>query len=97
MKQFYFLKLNPPRPSFPMDMTPEERDIMQRHVLYWTEQMAKGVIHVFGPVLDPEGAYGVGVIGVDSEAERDALIAGDPANGLNHYEFHPMKAILPPK
>jgi hypothetical protein len=34
-------------------------------------------------------------VGVESEAERDALIANDPANGLNRYEFYPMRAIVP--
>lgn len=95
MKQYYFLKLNPPRPTFAQDMTAEERAIMMQHVAYWTEQMNKGVIHVFGPVLDPSGPYGVGVIGVESEAERDALIANDPASALNRYEFYPMKAVVP--
>ncbi len=34
-KMHFFLKLNPPRASFMMDMTSEERNIMQRHVEYW--------------------------------------------------------------
>jgi len=95
MKQYYFMKLNPPRPTFSQDMSPEERALMQKHVQYWTEKMAQGIIYVFGPVADPKGPYGVGVIGVESEEERDALIAQDPANGLNHYEFYPMRAIVP--
>jgi len=39
--------------------------------------------------------YGVGVIGVKSEEQRDALIANDPAVGLNHYEFYLMQATVP--
>ena len=97
MKQYFFMKLNPPRPTFSQDMTPAERAIMQRHVVYWTGQMAEGRIYVFGPVLDPRGTYGVGVIGVESEAERDVLVANDPANGLNQYEFYPMMAVVPTK
>lgn len=95
MTQFYFLKLNPPRPTFSLDMSAEEREIMRQHVAYWTDQMEKGIIHVFGPVLDPKGGYGIGVIGVENESERDELIANDPANGLNQYEWYPMRAILP--
>ena len=95
--KYFFMRLNPPRPSFSQDMTPEERSIMQRHVAYWTDQMARGTALVFGPVLDPRGTYGVGVIQVESEAERDELVARDPANGLNHYEFYPMLAVIPKK
>lgn len=95
MKQYYFLKLNPPRPTFMQDMTAEEREVMGRHLAYLNEQMAKGVVQVFGPVLDPKGPFGVAIIGVETEAERDALIANDPANGINRYEFFPMKAVLP--
>jgi uncharacterized protein len=95
MKQYYFLKLNPPRATFSQDMTPDERQIMQKHVVYWTEKLKIGKILVFGPVLDPNGIYGVGVIAVENESEREELIANDPANGLQHYEYYAMKAIVP--
>ena len=49
----YFLKLNPCRPTFAQDMTNEERAIMQQHVGYWSDLMNKGLVVVFGPVLDP--------------------------------------------
>ncbi len=94
MKYFY-LRLNPPRPTFAQDMSAEERATMLRHVAYWTDLMEKGKALVFGPVLDPRGVYGVGVICVESDEERDALIANDPGNGLNHYEFYPMRAVAP--
>lgn len=95
MKQFYFLKLTPPRPTFVQDMTDAERDIMQKHVEYFMGLMAKGIVHGFGPVLDPSGPYGVGIIEVESEAEKDAIIANDPSNGVNRFECHPMRAIVP--
>ncbi len=92
---YFFLRLNPPRPTFSQDMTPGERSIMERHIAYWTQLMARGTALVFGPVLDPRGAYGVGIVGVESEAERDSLMAGDPANGLLIYESYPMRAVVP--
>jgi uncharacterized protein len=95
--KYYFMKLNPPRPTFSQDMSPEERGIMQRHVAYWTDKMEKGLVLVFGPVLDPKGTYGVGVVAVESETQRDELVANDPANGLNRYEFYPMMAVVPKK
>ena len=78
MKQYYFMKLNPPRPTFSQDMTADERDVMQRHVAYWTEQMRRGVIYVFGPVLDPSGSWGLGVVEADDEEELRAFAADDP-------------------
>jgi uncharacterized protein len=89
--QFYFLKLNPPRPTFMLDMTDEERIIMQKHIAYWAPYVNDGTVLVLGPVMDPKGGYGIGVVGVDSEEQLNQLIMNDPANGLNSYEFYPMR------
>ena|SRR6187549_3915007 len=93
-KQQFFLKLNPPRPTFMMDMSADEKAIMQQHVGYWTGLMNENIAVVFGPVLDPKGAYGAGVVSVDNEEHLKQLIAKDPANGLNKYEYYPMRAIF---
>ncbi|SRR5258706_11994208 len=94
---YYALKLIPPRPSFAQDMTAEERAVMQQHVVYWRHLMEQGKVVVFGPVLDPNGIYGAGVIAVEDDEEAKALMAADPANGLNRYEWHPMMAVVPEK
>ena len=94
MKRYFFLKLNPPRPTFVMDMTAEEKGIMQKHVGYWTSLLNDGTAIVFGPVPDPSGGYGAGVVSVNSEEHLKELIANDPANGLNKYEYYPMMAIF---
>lgn len=75
-------------------MTPEERTIMQQHVAYWKDLMDKGKVITFGPVLDPAGAYGLGIIKVDSEDEAKAFIANDPAITINNYEYHQMLAVV---
>lgn len=93
-KQQYFLKLNPPRPGFMMDMNETEKDIMQKHVAYWMGLLQEGIAIVFGPVMDPAGGYGAGVVSVNDEEQLKQLIANDPANGLNHYEYHPMRAVF---
>jgi uncharacterized protein YciI len=93
-KMHYVLYLNPPRPTFIMDMSDEERTIMGRHVEYWNKFMEKGKIIAFGPVLDPAGVYGVGIAEVESEEELKDFIKNDPANGVNSYEYYPMKAII---
>jgi uncharacterized protein len=92
-KKHFFLKLNPPRPTFTSDMTDEEKKIMQNHVGYWRNLLNEGIAIAFGPVFDPAGGYGVGIIAVDSEEQLDYLIKSDPANGLNRYEFYPMRAV----
>ena len=94
-KQYFFLKLNPVRPDFSQTMTGEERQIMMKHVAYWTDLMAKGKVIVFGPVPDPASVYGIGVIAVNSEDEVKKFIAHDPASSINHYAYHKMKAVLP--
>lgn len=91
-KKFFFLKLNPPRPSFALDMSPEERNIMLSHVAYWAPYVENQTIVVLGPVMDPAGPFGMAVIAVDNEEELNRLVAADPANGLNRYDVFPMRA-----
>lgn len=93
MKKIFYLKLVPPRPTFAMDMNDEERKIMTDHVAYWRPFVADGTMIVMGPVIDPNGVFGMGVIQVDDEKELENLIAKDPANGLNQYEKYPIMAI----
>jgi uncharacterized protein YciI len=93
----YFLKLNPCRPTFSQDMTDEERAIMQQHIAYWADLMKKGVVVVFGPVFDPKGAYGMGVVEVENEEQLQELTSNDPATKINTYEHYAMRAITPEK
>ena len=97
MRKHFALKLLPSRPSFAMDMTAEEREIMQQHIVYWTGLMEKGLVLVFGPVMDLAGPYGLGIVAVDDEEEVKAFIANDPAAKINKYEYYPMMAVLPKK
>ena len=98
-KKQFFLKLIPPRPTFSQDMTDEERSIMRKHVDYWMAVMHKGMIIAYGPVFDPMGAYGIGIIEVETELEAKNFADNDPAPlaGLGHYEIYPMKAVTPGK
>jgi uncharacterized protein YciI len=96
-KIHYVLYLNPPRPTFMQDMTDAERGIMQQHVAYWTGYMNKGMVLALGPVLDPKGGYGLGIVEVENEQQMQDMIASDPANGLNKYEYYLMKAVTPKK
>ena len=91
-KLHFFLKLVPPRSTFTVDMTNEEKLVMQQHVSYWKPYTESGLVLVLGPVLDPKGGYGIAIVGVDDETQLETLIANDPANGLNTYEIYPMRA-----
>ena len=71
-------------------MTDDERAIMQRHVIYWSEKAAQGIVIVFGPVMDPNGVCGIGIYQVTDEADMRAHLQADPANGPLHYDLFPM-------
>jgi len=92
-KKHFALKLIPPRPSFAMDMTDEERQVMQQHIGFWSDLMNKGIAIVFGPVLDPNGVYGLGIVSVDHEDQVADITKNDPAATINRYEVYPMMAI----
>lgn len=92
-KQHFFLKLIPPRPTFAQDMTAEERAVMQQHVQYVGEAFKQGSVLIYGPVLDPEGAYGMAVLEMADAAEVQKFMAEDPSikSGLNTFEYYPMR------
>jgi uncharacterized protein YciI len=100
-RKYFFVRLLPPRPSFPFDMSDAERAIMQQHVVYWTERLQEGMAVAFGPVADPKGAWGLGVVECESAEQVKTLEANDPAikAGLGFsYEVLPMlQAIVRPR
>lgn len=93
-KKFFAVKLLPPRADFAQTMTDDERTIMQEHAAYWKSYMDKGMVHVFGPVLDPKGVYGFGVVSVDDEEQLKEFINNDPSLKINTVEYYPMMAVV---
>lgn len=92
----FFVRLIAPRPTFAQDMTAEERAVMQEHGVYWRGKLAEGAVIAFGPVGDPKGAWGLGLVKARDEAGVRAFEAGDPAVtklGM-HYEILPMLALV---
>ena len=77
MSTFVF-RLKAPRPTFALDMTDEEREIMGRHAAHWQSFIDSGQLVVFGPVLDSTGSWGLGVIEAEDEDELRAFAARDP-------------------
>jgi uncharacterized protein YndB with AHSA1/START domain/uncharacterized protein YciI len=76
---YFLFRLLPPRPSFIRDITAEEMAIMQAHSNYWRGKLAEGKIVAFGPVADPKGSWGVGILRLSDASEADTLTSSDPA------------------
>ena len=69
---------------------------MKEHADYWAGLMEQGKVHVYGPVMDPEGMFGVGVFSAENEQEVQELMAHDPAARIMMtYRVCPMRAFLP--
>ena len=98
--KYFFCKLIPPRPTFVQDMTEAEAAIMRDHVAYWTGLMNQGKALAFGPVADPRGGYGIGIIAVENEVDIDALRLNDPTIKADRgfaFEALPMLRLMLPK
>jgi uncharacterized protein YndB with AHSA1/START domain len=93
LRRYFLCRLLPPRPSFAQDMSAEEAEIMQRHAAYWGGLLRGNTAVVFGPVADPKGAWGVGIVRATDEAAVNSLRDADPAilSGRGfRYEVLPM-------
>ena len=90
----FVLRLIAPRPTFALDMTDEEREIMERHAAYWQPLIDSGQMVIFGPVLDSTGSWGLGIVEADDEDELRAFAAGDPAvtSGTGQFEIGKLLA-----
>ena len=93
--QAFFCKLVPPRPTFAADLSAAEAEVMKQHALYWNDLITRGVVRMFalGLVMDPAGAFGIGVMEREDESSVRALTDRDPAimAGIGmHYEIHLM-------
>ncbi len=95
--KYFFCKLLPPRANFVQSMTPDEGLLMQEHAAYWRGLMDRGLVAVFGPVADPAGAYGVGILTLPEEGDARALTSDDPTIKANvgfSYQIFPMPTAV---
>jgi uncharacterized protein YciI len=99
MSQTLFLfRLIPPRADFAQTMTPDEQQAMAEHTEYWQGLLHDGRVVVYGPVADPEGVWGLGVLRAADRAEVLAVGDADPSvtAGVNTFEvFEIMGGITP--
>jgi uncharacterized protein YciI len=92
----YFLKLIAPRSTFAMDMDAQKKALMVEHFGYWKDKLDSGEVLIFGPVLDPKGPYGVGVIEAVDEAAARAFADADPVIKSRRgfvCDVYPMRAV----
>jgi len=97
-KPAHFLcRLIPPRADFAQTMSADERSAMMEHGRYWAGKLKEGVAIAYGPVLDPKGGWGVGIVRAKDVGAVEAMRDADPAiiaqMGMR-YEILPMMAAV---
>ena len=58
----FLVRLMPPRADFAQTLTDDEQHTMDLHGTYWEQLRNGGHVVVYGPVADPEGVWGLGVV-----------------------------------
>jgi uncharacterized protein YciI len=92
----FLVRLIPPRPSFPWDMTPDEQALMARHAVYLRELTEQGTCVLAGPVLDRTDPWGLCILDVESEDEARRIASLDPtvSAGLSRLDIRPMRVSM---
>jgi uncharacterized protein len=72
-----------------------EKAAMGRHAEYLATLLENGSGIAFGPVLDPSGVFGMGIVEAADEAAARAVTDKDPAvlAGVGRYEIYPMRLL----
>lgn len=78
VRMTFFCRLNPPRPTFALDLSPEEAALMEAHASHWRDWMARGHVVAFGLVGDPHGPFGIGIVEFAAEQDARAFTDTDP-------------------
>src|ERR1039458_2373936 len=95
----FVFRLIPPRPDFMSRMSDDERASMTSHFAYWGELLAQGRVAAVGPVNDPAGPYGIGIVLAEDMADAEAVRDADPAMQSRHgfvTEIAPMVRLVTP-
>jgi hypothetical protein len=96
-ESYFFMRLIPPRPTFPADITPAELALMREHGDYWRGLVQPGPAIVLGPVADPKGSFGMGVVRAGSPGDVQRLVDADPvirAGQGFRFEVLPMMGAI---
>jgi uncharacterized protein len=92
----FLFRLIPPRADFAQTMTADEQRAMAEHMAYWQQLLKDGRVVVYGPIADPEGVWGMGVLRAADRAEVLEIGERDPSiiTGVNTFEvFEIMDGI----
>ncbi len=90
---YFYVRLNAPRTTFLTDMTDNERAVMDAHIANWTRLTQERTAVLFGPVFDPAGGFGVGILDVADEQAAKDIVAQDPTATSNlgfTFDIYPM-------
>jgi uncharacterized protein YciI len=90
--KYYLCKYIPPRADLLPTMTDEEKAWMAQHGAFLDDLLNKGQVVAHGPVMDPEGGYGVSLYQIADDQDITVITSEDPIvkNGAGHYEHYPM-------
>jgi uncharacterized protein YciI len=88
MSSLFLFRLIPPRADFAQTMTESEQAAMAGHQEYWQQLLRDARVVVYGPVADPEGVWGMGVLRAADRAEVLEIAEADPSvtAGVNTFE-----------
>jgi uncharacterized protein len=78
-------------------MSEAEAEAMERHSAYWRDLLNREVAVAYGPVLDPDGTWGLGLLDVDDEHAARQVAEGDPAveSGTCTFALLPIDLVRP--
>ena len=100
-RRHFVCKLIPPRITFMSDMTEAEGAALSQHIEYWTALTKIGRAVLFGPVDDPAGVWGLGIISAADEEEARQIAEGDPGIkagvGFKHEVYPMLRTVLAAK
>jgi uncharacterized protein len=91
--KLFLFRLVPPRADFAQTLTPSEQETMKQHAEYWQRLLDNGRVVVFGPVADPEGMWGLGVVRAESHEDVVLLGQNDPAISSGVATFDVMEIV----
>ncbi|MCL2711969.1 MAG: YciI family protein [Methanomassiliicoccaceae archaeon] len=92
----YFAVIFPnPRPTFPRDLSDDEKKIVEEHRKFWRVLIDEGRGIISGPILKPNAAFGFSVLTADSAEHAASLVKDDPMQLINRYEIYQMMPQLP--
>jgi uncharacterized protein YciI len=89
----FLFRLIPPRADFAQTMTDAEQQAMSAHMEYWQQLLTDRRVLVYGPVADPEGVWGMGVVRADSQQEALLIGENDPVIAQGVCTFDVMEIM----